>query len=79
MKNLELITETIDGYEVKNLRYKKIDNILVGLVKCPICGRENFNDGFVSGQWRTNGSPINAIEGRTYLKLKIESRANHSI
>jgi|AntAceMinimDraft_18_1070375.scaffolds.fasta_scaffold104670_4 hypothetical protein len=79
MRNLELITETVEGYEVKELRYKKMDNILVGLVKCPICGRENFNDGFVSGQWRTNGSPINSIDRRADLKLKIESRANHSI
>lgn len=68
---LPTITHTIDGYCVKQLKYNKRDNILVGLVKCPIIGNDKFNDGFICAQWRTNGSPTNTFRNRRDLFLKI--------
>ena len=52
---LNKITHTIEGYEVKNLTWKPIDNIIVGLVRCPIWGNENLHDGFVSCKWNKKG------------------------
>jgi hypothetical protein len=67
---LEHITETIEGYEVKNLRYKAVDNILVGLVKDKDYGKES-NNYFVSCVWTRQGKPIKLNKGRTELILKI--------
>ena len=74
MKQEELnkITETVEGYEVKNLRFLKVDNIITGLVKDPLFGRPNLHGGFVSGQWHTTGIPTNSIKGRKELKLNLE-------
>ena len=68
---LDTITETAAGHPVKNLRWLAVDNIIVGLVQDPITGRPNFRDGYVSGQWKRNGSPTNTIKGRDELKLEI--------
>ena len=64
------ITQTVEGYPVKDLRWLPLDNVIVGLVKCPIHGRENLHDGFVSCKWRKNGSCIKD-KNRPDLKLKI--------
>ena len=69
---LENINETVSGYPVKDLRWKPIDNIIVGKVKCPILGKEHIHDGYVTGTWRKNGSPINSIHGMSDLRLKIK-------
>ena len=66
------IKETIEGYPVKNLKWNQLDNILVGMVKCPIFGRENLHGGFIICQWRKNGCPTNNYKGQEHLKLKIE-------
>ena len=70
---LDTIVETVEGYEVKELRYKKVDNILVGRVKCPVLGRENLHNGFVSCCWRVNGTLHHRYGGTTrpdlYLKI----------
>jgi hypothetical protein len=70
-EDLNKITQTIEGDEVKNLIFKPLDNIIVGLVKCPILGKLHLHNGFISGQWLANGTPTNRIKGRKDLRLKI--------
>lgn len=67
---LKDIKETTEGYEVRNLKWNKLDNIIVGQVKCPVLGRENYLDGFITCQWRKNGKPTNFYKGREDLTLK---------
>lgn len=71
---LNSITKTVEGYEVKNLRYKPLDNIITGFVKCPIIGRENLHNGFVTCVWLTNGSTHSRYGGTKrkdlYIKIK---------
>lgn len=55
MENLDKITQTKGGYPIKDLRYKKMDNLIVGLVQDPICGNPNLRDGYVTCVWRRNG------------------------
>ena len=62
---LNTITQTATGLPVKNLRWLTIDNIITGLVECPILNKT------ISGQWRRNGTPTNSIKGRAELKLEI--------
>lgn len=70
-KELQEITKTETGIQVKNLRWLKVDNIIVGLVQCPMFGNPNINEGFIGGQWKKNGIPTNRIKGREELKLPI--------
>jgi hypothetical protein len=56
IEHLKTITQTAEGYEVKDLVWKPTDNIIRGLVKCPVTGRDNFNNGFVVATWRKNGT-----------------------
>ena len=70
-EQLNLITQTTTGYPVRNLRWKPVDCIIVGQVKCPVLGREDFNDGYISGAWRKNGAPTNIIRGLNDLRLEI--------
>lgn len=70
-EELDLITETITGYPVKELRWKKMDNIIVGKVKCPTLGKETYNNGYINGTWKKNGAPTNIIRGIEELRLKI--------
>lgn len=65
------ITETVEGYAVKNLAWRPTDNIITGLVQCPTLGNPNLHDGYVSGAWRKNGTPVNKIKGMSELTLKI--------
>lgn len=62
---LNTITQTATGLPVKNLRWLSIDNIITGLVECPMLNKT------ISGQWRRNGTPTNTIKGRAELKLEI--------
>ena len=68
---LNSITQTITGYPVRGLRWKAVDCIIVGQVKCPVLGKESFNDGYISGTWRRNGLPTNFIKGLEDLRLEI--------
>ena len=79
-ENLKKITHTVEGYEVKELVWKPVDNIVRGLVKCPVVGRESFNNGFVAMTWKKNGSITQKYGGtsRTDLYLKINSRSDKS-
>ena len=70
-KILEGIKMTNGGYLVKDLRYKSITNIIVGLVRDPIFGKEWLHDGYISIQWNRNGFPININKGRKDLKISI--------
>ena len=55
MENLDRITQTKGGYPIKDLRYKKMDNLIVGLVQDPVCGRPDLHNGFIVVVWRRNG------------------------
>ena len=66
---LKNISKTVDGYPVKNLKYKQLDNIIIGMVKCPIIGNEKIHDGYICCQWRKNGKPTNTFKGREDLIL----------
>jgi hypothetical protein len=70
-EKLALITHTVEGYEVKNLNYKKIDNIITGQVKDPYTLFPHLYDGWSSCVWATNGSAIKLNKGRKELKLKM--------
>ena len=65
------ITKTVSGYPVKALKWNQLDNIIVGLVKCPLLGDEKRLDGYIVCQWRRNGTPTNRFKGREDLKLDI--------
>jgi hypothetical protein len=69
---LKHITETIEGYEVKDLRYKPVDNIIRGFVKCPIWGKKTLHNGFVVCVWRTNGTLLPKYGGDTRKDLYIK-------
>lgn len=71
INELKQITQTVEGYPVKDLRWLPLDNIIVGLVKCPYMGKPTLNEGYVSGMWKRNGSPTNKIKGFDHLYLDI--------
>ena len=68
---LKLITQTIENYPVKDLKYNLRDNIIVGLVQDPVLGKESLRDGFICVQWKTNGLPTNKFKGVKELTLKM--------
>jgi hypothetical protein len=70
-EELDLITETVTGYPVRKLRWKKMDNIITGQVKCPVIGKENFNDGYITCAWRRNGKPTNLNRGNEDFILNL--------
>lgn len=41
---------------MRNLKWNKLDNIIVGQVKDPIMGDERRLDGYVVVTWRRNGT-----------------------
>ena len=63
---LSTVSETTTGLAVKNLKWLPVDNIITGLVYCPILNKT------ISGQWRKNGVPTNGIKGRDELKLNLD-------
>jgi hypothetical protein len=65
-EQLALITETVEGHKVKSLRWLPTDNIITGLVECPMLEK------VVSGMWRKSGVPTNRIKGRKEFILKID-------
>ena len=65
------ITKTIEGFEVKNLKWNQLDNIIVGLVKDPMYGKDTIRDGFVCVQWSKYGKPIKLNKGRTELIIQL--------
>lgn len=67
---LKEIKETVEGYEVKDLKWNELDNIIVGMVKEPY-SNPKVHEGFVCVQWKRNGSPTNRNKGRKDLYLKM--------
>lgn len=65
-EQLALITETVEGHAVKNLRWLPTDNIITGHVECPMLKKT------ISGMWRKSGTPTNSIKGRSEFILKID-------
>ena len=72
---LPTIKQTVEGYPVRNLKWNKLDNIIVGQVKDPILGDERRLDGYIVCQWRSNGCATNRYKGREDLKLQINYEA----
>jgi len=70
-EDLDKITETIEQYPVKDLRWLPKDNIIVGLVQDPFTGKATINNGYISCAWRKNGFTTNKMKGREDLNLKI--------
>lgn len=68
---LNKITQTIEGYPVKSLKWNERDNIIVGMVKDPIFGKPSLHDGFIIVQWKRNGTPTNRFKGIKELYLKM--------
>jgi len=70
---LEQIIRTIGGYEVKELRYKPLDRLILGFVKCPIWGKKELHNGYIAVAWRRNGNVLERYGGkdREDLNLKI--------
>lgn len=71
LNELKQITQTVEGHPVRDLRWLPLDNIIVGLVKCPYMGKPTLNEGYVSGMWKRNGCPTNKIKGFDHLYLDI--------
>lgn len=71
---LQQITETNEGYTVKELRYNQRDNLIVGRVKCPILGRPTLHDGFVTCCWSINGKVHHRYGGGLRPDLEIKVR-----
>ena len=70
-EKLELITQTLEGYPVKDLRYKKADNIIVGFVRDIVCGQAN-KDYYVVSTWRLNGTLTPKYGGSTRKDLYLD-------
>ena len=66
------IKQTKEGYKVKDLKFNRLDNIIVGLVQDPICGRPELRDGYVSCNWRTNGSVTSKFGGNKRIDLYLD-------
>ena len=73
IERIKNITETVEGYEVKELTWLERDGVIRGRVKDPVTGREDLHNGFVVATWRKNGSLMPRYGGntRTDLYLKI--------
>ncbi len=65
---LQAITHTVEGYEVKDLVWKPLDNIIRGMVKDPVRGRETLHNGFVVVTWKKNGSLTQNYGGKFIFK-----------
>jgi|688.fasta_scaffold150702_2 hypothetical protein len=72
MENLDRITETMGGYLVKNLRYKKVDNLIVGMVLDPIWGRDSLHNGFVNICWNKRGKVDKRYGGSSRQDLELD-------
>jgi hypothetical protein len=69
-ETLKQITETVEGYPVKDLKWNVLDNIIVGMVKEPY-SNPKLHEGYVCVQWKPNGYATNKNKGRQDLYLKM--------
>lgn len=68
---VKTITQTVEGYPIKNIKWNERDNLIVGQVKCPIIGNPKLHDGYVTVQWNKRGKPINFNKGREDFILNL--------
>ena len=75
------VTETVEGYPIKGLRWKPIDNVIVGLVRDPILSNPNINNGYRSCTWYKTGKVTTKYggKGREDLNLKMNYEDKKSI
>lgn len=69
-ETLKHITETVEGYEVRFVKFNPLDNIAIFMVRVPFANPK-LNGGWECVQYRTNGYPTNRNKGRQDLILKI--------
>ena len=72
MENLDKITETLGGYPIIDLRHNKRDNLFVGRVKDPICGRPDLHNGYITVLWNLRGKVIERYGGNKRSDLFID-------
>jgi hypothetical protein len=70
-EQLNTITETVEGYHVKNLTWIARDGVIRGQVKCPVRGSETLHEGYVIATWRKSGKLMPKWGDRKDLNLKI--------
>jgi hypothetical protein len=70
-EKLELITQTVDGNEVRDLVFKKVDNIIRGFVKDSVCGLAS-RDYFRVCTWRLNGTLTPTYGGNNRRDLYLD-------
>ena len=78
-ENITNITETVEGYPVKDLRWLPVDCIFVGLVKDPVFGNEKLHEGYICAQWNKSGKPIKKNKGRAELVLKLNYEKENTL
>ena len=66
------VTETVEGYPIKDLRLIPLDNIITGFVRCPIYSKPNLHEGWVTIQWNVKGFPIKKYKGMPEYKINLE-------
>ena len=70
-EKIALIKQTIDGSQVKDLKYKSVDNLIIGLVRDTLTGQPN-RDYWVRCCWRPNGSVIARYGGNSRKELYLD-------
>ena len=70
--DIENITQTVEGYPVKDLSYKPVDNIITGRVQCPVTGKPSLHDGYVTCVWNYKGSPLDRYGGKDRRDLALD-------
>jgi len=71
-KALQNVTQTVEGYPVKNLTWLPNDNVIRGQVKCPVVGKPNLHDGYIIVTWRKNGTLMGKWGGNTRPDLYLD-------
>jgi hypothetical protein len=71
LEAIRQIGQTVEGCPISDLRYKPIDNILVGLVKSPNFGNPKLYEGQICVTWTTRGKTTTKYKGIRELDLKM--------
>lgn len=70
-EDLKLITQTVEGYPVADLKIKQPDNIIVGFVKDTVAGQANKGYVVVCC-WRLNGTVLPRYGGTSRKDLYLD-------
>lgn len=68
---LENVTQTVEGYPVKNLTWLPNDNVIRGQVKDPNVNSK-IHDGYIIATWRKNGTLMAKWGGNTRPDLYLD-------